>query len=282
MDHTEKVIERIRMVDRDSSSPEGADSDPVETEAQDVSVAERLHMDLEELRRQGFITPDAPRSQAAEEYRLIKRPLLKRALDREIDSGNGRSNLIMVTSALMGEGKTFTTFNLAMSVAMEYDHTVLLVDSDVIKPHLTRILKLEDRRGLVDVLLSPELDLSSVMVQTDIPKLRVVPAGQFHPRSTELLASRQMDRLAEEISQRYPERIIIFDTSPLLATTQPSVLTHVLGQVVMVVEAGHTPQRAIREAISFIDRSKPVWMILNKSGEEFGTGYGRYSYYGYG
>lgn len=281
MNHIEKAIERVRTADRESSSPGGAYSDPGGVEAQNVSVAERLNLDLEGLRGQGFITPDVPRSQSAEEYRLIKRPLLKRALNREVASSNERNNLIMVTSALMGEGKTFTAFNLAMSVVMEYDHTVLLVDADVVKPHLTRILGLEDRQGLVDVLLNPELDLSGVMIQTDIPNLRVVPAGQFHSRSTELLASRQMDRLAEEVSRRYPERIIIFDTSPLLATTQPSVLTHVLGQIVLVVEAGRTPQRAIKEAVSFIDRSKPVWMVLNKSGEEFGTGYGRYSYYGY-
>lgn len=282
MNHIEKAIERVRTADRESSSPGGAYSDPGGVEAQNVSVAERLNLDLEGLRGQGFITPDVPRSQSAEEYRLIKRPLLKRALNREVASSNERSNLIMVTSALMGEGKTFTAFNLAMSVVMEYDHTVLLVDADVVKPHLTRILGLEDRQGLVDVLLNPELDLSSAMIQTDIPNLRVVSAGQFHSRSTELLASRQMDRLAEEISRRYPERIIIFDTSPLLATTQPSVLTHVLGQIVLVVEAGHTPQRAIKEAVSFIDRSRPVWMLLNKSSGGFGTGYGRYSYYGYG
>lgn len=285
MRRMEVNLEKASTGDKPSPSGNlnnGTTDDASTHEAPPESRPETLHLNLEMLRARGFVTPDLPRSRAAEEYRLLKRPLLKRALDRKMAPEGERSNLIMVTSAMAGEGKTFNTFNLAMSMVMEYDHTVLLIDADLLKPQLTRILGLEGQPGLVDVLLRPELDFGEVMVRTDIPNFRVVPAGQYHSRSTELLASQQMERLAEEISRRYPERVIIFDTSPLLATSQPSVLAHIVGQIVLVVEAERTSQRAVVEALSLIDRSRPIWTVLNKSREMFGSGaYDRYYYYGY-
>ncbi|QBQ54476.1 XrtA-associated tyrosine autokinase [Nitrosococcus wardiae] len=293
MDSIEKAMQRMdaglgeEVSAGDKSSPfrsmkRGITEDTPTHEAPSKSRSKTLQLDLEMLRTRGFVTPDLPRSRAAEEYRLLKRPILKRALGHKLAPESERSNLIMVTSAVAGEGKTFNTFNLAMSMVMEYDHTVLLIDADLLKPQLTRTLGLEGQRGLVDVLLHPELDLGEVMIRTDIPNFSVVPAGQSHSRTTELLASQQMDKLAEEISRRYPERIVIFDTSPLLATSQPSVLAHIVGQIVLVVEAEHTPQRAVVEALSLLDRSKPIWMVLNKSRELFGSGTSdRYYYYGY-
>lgn len=227
------------------------------------------------LERQGLLIPEADRNLLAEEYRLIKRPLLMNAFGK-VSAGIERGNLVMISSALPGEGKTFTSFNLAMSMALELNSTVLLVDSDVIKPSLTRLLGLENQPGLTDVLLNSKMDLSDVIFPTDLPRLKVMPAGCNHVHSTELLASDQMGRLAQDLSERYPDRIVVFDAPPLLVTSEASVLAHQAGQILLVVEAAKTPQRVVKEAISRLNADKVIGMVLNKSRRSFRGGYGGY------
>lgn len=237
------------------------------------------YLNFETLRAKGYLTPHSAQSQLAEEMRLLKRPLLRNAF------GKGAApvrygNLISVTSALPGEGKTFTTLNLAMSMAMEMDTTVLMVDADVVKPSLTRLLGLEEEPGLIDVLVHPELDIGSVIVSTDMPKLRVIPAGRRHAHSTELLASDQMERIAVELSERYPDRVVVFDAPPLLVTSQAGVLSQLAGQIMVVVEAGRTPQTAVKDAVAHLDKDKVIGMVLNKGRRAFGTEYYYGGYYG--
>ena len=144
-----------------------------------VSSGAICKIDLELLELNGYLTPDSGRSRLAEEYQMIKRPLLMNAFGK----GAGhveRGNLVMLVSALPGEGKTFSCLNLAMSMTMERDTTVLIVDSDVLKPSLTRLLGLEDEPGLTDVLIDSHINLRDVIKNTDIPKLRVLPAGRPH------------------------------------------------------------------------------------------------------
>ncbi len=246
-----------------------------------VQSEKALRLNLVELGNQGFLTPDTLHSKRAEEYRILKRPLLMNAFGKtaaDVDNGN----LIMVTSALPGEGKTFTTINLAMSMAIEMDTTVLVVDSDVIKPSLTRTLELENRPGLIDILSDDSLELCSMIVKTDMPKLRVLPAGRPHLHSTELLASSHMRRLANELSERYANRVVLFDAPPLLATSQASVLARVVGQILVVVQSGKTSQSAIKAAVSQIDENKVIGMVLNQSHPSFNQEYygGYYGSYG--
>lgn len=253
--------------------------DTEQTAAEAEAEGRICHLNFETLRSQGYLTPQSAQSQLAEEMRLLKRPLLRNAF------GKGAApvrygNLISVTSALPGEGKTFTTLNLAMSMAMEMDTTVLMVDADVVKPSLTRLLGLEEEPGLIDVLIHPELDMGSVIVPTDLPKLRVIPAGRRHAHSTELLASDQMERIAIELSERYPDRVVVFDAPPLLVTSQAGVLSQLAGQIMVVVEAGRTPQSAIKEAVSHLDKDKVIGMVLNKGRRAFGTEYYYGGYYG--
>lgn len=237
------------------------------------------YLNFESLRSRGYLTPQSAQSQLAEEMRLLKRPLLRNAFGKgAVPVRHG--NLLSVTSALPGEGKTFTTLNLAMSMAMELDTTVLMVDADVVKPSLTRLLGLEEDPGLIDVLLHPELDIGSVIVPTDMAKLRVIPAGRRHAHSTELLASEQMERIAIELSERYPDRIVVFDAPPLLVTSQAGVLSQLAGQILVVVEAGRTPQSAIKEAVAHLDKDKVIGMVLNKGRRAFGTEYYYGGYYG--
>jgi receptor protein-tyrosine kinase len=235
-------------------------------------------INLARLHRMGVVAPDAEKSQIAEEFRIIKRPLIANAFGQgaaRVKNGN----LIMVTSALPGEGKSFCALNLAISMAMEMDRTVLLIDADVAKPRIPEYLGIHADKGLLDVLQDKDLKLSDVLVRTDIAKLTVLPAGRTYKRATELLASAAMTRLVADIGNRYPDRIILFDSPPLLATSESSVLATHMGQIVMVVEAERTSQEAVREALSHIQSCEVVGMLLNKTTPTPGADY-YYGYYG--
>ena len=233
-----------------------------------------IEIDLQLMHEKGMLVPSSGRTTIAEEYRQIKRPLIKNIINQSANLGC-EANLIMITSALPGEGKTFTAVNLAMSIAMELDHTCLLIDSDVAYPFL---LPRGKRKGLVDYLTDKSLELSDLMLRTNVPKLSILPVGQGENYATELLASGGMRDLAKELSERYHDRIIIFDSPPLLATTESRVLATLVGQVVVVVEALRTQQSAVKQAVEYLDHDKFISFILNKSRATAGHGY----YYGYG
>jgi protein-tyrosine kinase len=238
--------------------------------------ARRTELDLNRLAARGFVTPNAPKSQLADEFRVIKRPIIRNALARDA-SGKNR-NLVMVTSALPAEGKTFTAVNLAMSVAMEYDHTVLLIDGDVAHPTLPSLLGVPSEPGLLDLLTRDDIDVSDALVRTNVDKLTVLPAGSRHRRATELLASEQMANLLHELALRYSDRIIIFDSPPLLATTEARVLASLMGQIIMVVAADTTTQNTVNQALATIESCEIVMMMLNKARQtEVGSYYGYYT-----
>ena len=260
-----------------------APSQPVSAPATDSAealISRQINIDFALLRARGLLTSDDERSSLAEEYRMIKRPLLANAFgSNPVKNGN----LIMVTSSLPGEGKTFTTINLAISIAMELDRTVLLVDADVAKPRMPEYLGFSADHGLLDILRQGTRDLSNVILRTNIDKLSILPAGRTYARATELLASEAMDRLIAELANRYPDRLVIFDSPPLLATSEASVLASHMGQIVMVAEVDKTPKNALREALSRLDGACDViGMVLNKSASHNAGGYGYYGYGGYG
>jgi protein-tyrosine kinase len=237
----------------------------------------RIDIDLERLKARGFVTPDAPKSQIADEFRVIKRPIIHNAR-RTAASAIRNGNLIMVTSALPGEGKTFTAINLALSVAMELDTTVLLVDGDVAHPELPRVLGTPGSPGLLELLTTNELDVSDAIVRTNVDNLSVLPAGAHHRRATELLASEQMAIVLHELATRYPDRIVIFDSPPLLPTTEARALAQHMGQIVMVVAADSTRQHAVNLALATIENCDIVLMMLNKADKtDVGTYYGYYA-----
>ena len=240
---------------------------------------EVARLNVAALQAAGMLTPDAGDSAIAEEFRHIKRPLLDNAFGRNamlVDNGN----VIMVTSALPEEGKTFVTMNLAVSFAMELDKTVLLVDADFMKESATRLFHAEKDVGLLNAIVDSGVRLEDVIQRTDVPKLSFLPAGRFRGKATELFASGKMRQITQELATRYEDRIILLDSPPLLATTEAVVLAGLMGQVVMVVEAGKTKQARVKEAIERIHPDKPVGMVLNKSRGASGSGY-YYGYYGY-
>lgn len=233
------------------------------------------------LRQRGVLTPDAGRSRLAEEYRLIKRPLIANAFGQGGHVALPNGNMIMVTSSLPQEGKSFTAVNLAISLASELENTVLLIDADVARLDMgssgvMKYLGLKAGRGLIDVLIDPSIPLSEVLIKTEIDKLTVLPAGKGVPHATELLASAAMQAFVDDISKRYHDRIVVFDTPSLLSTSEAAVLASYMGQVVLVVEAEKTPQGAVTESLSYLRDCAYVGMVLNKAPSRAGVGVGDY------
>ena len=245
-----------------------------------VATSRCVDLDLAMLQANGIVTPNAPRSHIADEFRVIKRPLLSNAMGRGA-AALPHANLIMVTSAVAGEGKSFTSVNLAMSIAAELDHTVMLVDADVARPSILSMLGLPPGPGLLD-LLEGKADMSGVLMKTNIDKLTILPSGTPHARATELLASDAMRVLLDDISKRYQDRIVIFDSPPLILTTEARVLASQMGQVILVVHAGKTLQADVQHALATIEACPVKMMLLNQLPADSKSGYGYGYHYGHG
>lgn len=240
------------------------------------STSKPIAIDLPRLASMGYLTPDLPRSQIADEFRVIKRPLLMNVHGKSAAPVE-RANLIMVTSSLPGEGKTFVSVNLAISMAMELDKTVLLIDADVSRPSVLSRIGLQQAPGLLDVLADPSVQLSDVMLRTNIDGLSILPAGAPRGQATEMLASESMNRLLLDMADRYPDRILVFDAPPLLPSTESRVLATHMGQVIVVVEAEQTSQKTVAQAMATVESCPVVMTLLNKaSRSEVGFYYGYY------
>jgi receptor protein-tyrosine kinase len=241
-----------------------------------TKASRQFAVDRNRLRALGLITPDGERTPLAESFRRIKRQILANV--EKPKPGAPSANLVLVTSALAGEGKTFCAVNLAISMAKERDRTVLLVDADVAKRSVPRVLGLHPERGLMEVLLDRQVDLADVLWKTDIGGLTVLPAGTSHHHSTELLASDAMRNLLREMAERHPDRVVVFDSPPLLAASESGALASHVGQIVVVVEAGRTSESVLKHALGRIDASRVTGLLLNK----VETAPHEYSYDAYG
>ncbi|MDH3589740.1 MAG: XrtA-associated tyrosine autokinase [Gammaproteobacteria bacterium] len=224
-----------------------------------------IELDHEKLAKDGVTPYSDTANTVVDEFRRIKRPLLQAAFENADESQDeaARKNLILVASALSTEGKTFTAMNLAMSIALERDRTVVLVDADVAKAHISRILEIEERPGLMDLLQDHTIDIGDVLLQTDMPSLRIIPAGKHHRHAAEMLSSQRMEAITEELSTRYSDRVIVFDSPPLLQASEAQALAPLVGQIILVVHAGQTPQRAVLGALDLL-HDCDVRVVLNK------------------
>lgn len=267
---------------REISAPDG------EATGGQHSVARRVvHLDRAALVRAGFLPPDHKQRQIADQFRHVKRPLLAAALGRGTEPlENGR--MIMLASSLPGEGKTFVSVNLALSMSLERDISVLLVDADVAKPHISRLFGVDSEPGLLEALQDDRIDVESLILPTDIPKFSILPAGKPIETATELLASRRMQTVVAKLaSSQDRSRVVIFDSPPLLLTSESRVLAQPMGQIVLVIHAGKTPQHAVHDAIAVLGENKPISLLLNQSDAVSEAGYyyrdgtyGEYARYG--
>ena len=241
-----------------------------------VNRSDQINIDFNILQKKGFLNPFVPSISLSEQYRYLKQPLLANAFP-ESDNGIKNRNLLLITSSLSKEGKTYTALNLALSMAMEKSIKVLLIDGDVASPDIANILNITERPGLIEYLDGKILNINQILLRTNLPGLSVIPSGSTHRYSTELLSSHVMKQLAADLSTRYSDRIVIFDSPPVLAASQASVLATLVGQIVMVVKAETTPQTIVQDALQKIDNCDVIGMLLNQSVP--GKGNGSY-YYG--
>lgn len=240
-------------------------------------------IDQQQLIKAGLLAPFGHAVPIADEFRRIKRPLIANATRPPSAESADPMNVIMITSALPNAGKTFCSMNLALSMSLERELNVLLVDADVAKRHISRELGLAEAPGLIDLLLDESGRLDESLVRTDMNDIQVLPAGRGHPQATELLASDRMSEIIHELATRYSDRIIILDSPPLLITSEAQALASQVGQIALVVEAGETTQQALLQTIEVLDSEKAINCILNKSrhSSQFGYYGGDYGYYGY-
>lgn len=278
MSIVEKAVEKLRNRQPEPPAAPAAEAVP----AHSAPTIERLsakaraaepategappwHVDLAALERAGLLPAgEEANDRLADELRRIKLPLMDNAIGK---GGKAwpHAGRIVVTSAVPGEGKSFTAMNLALSLACELDFEVLLVDGDIPKSHITRALGLEGRPGLMDALVDERRQPAELIVRTDVPNLLVVPVGRRHPLTTELFGSLRMEHVLEELGGRHLRRLVVFDSSPLLATPESQVLAAHMGQVVMVVAAGRTGQHAVDSALQSLSGEQYVGLLLNMS-----------------
>lgn len=278
----EKVISTLEQAS-DQEINQGSQHVEVSPTSQDPSSqppdqAPDIFIDGENLLSRGYMFDAGTRKVTQEEFRQIKRKLLNNAFGGASKTLNN-SNLIMVSSSNPNEGKTFISINLALSIALEQDKTVLLVDADVLRPSINRELRFEPKTGLLEYLLGEVTDVSDVIYSTNIHNLKIIPSGEPHHLTNELLASNKMEQLAKELSSRYPDRIVIFDCPPILGITETPVLSNLMGQAVIVVEESKTKIGDVKAAASMLNEEMAIGIVMNKTLKSTKDLYG---YYGYG
>ncbi len=282
MDILEKALEKSDQLDV-SDINNSVTKNKVKPKVEKVAPPTKrsVTIDWDKLVAMGYLSSEQGNSGLSEEYRIIKRPLIHNAFGKAA-KGIERSNLILVTSSIPEEGKTFTAINLALSIANERDKNVLLIDADVAKPSIAKRLGITGSPGLTEYLENSDLDFSDISLATDIPGLQIIPAGKRHSFSTELLSSDRMAQFVTELSEHCKDRIVIFDSPPLLAATQAEVLATLVGQIVLVVGAEMTMQGTVQDAVKKLEDCDVVLALLNKAKHGLSMNYYGYGQYGAG
>ncbi len=242
---------------------------------------EKHGINRQHLRDQGLIVPEGSVTALLEEFRIVKRQLLYNAGQLGQQGMGSASQRILVCSPHPGEGKSFTSVNLALAIAAEKESEVLLVDADFAKPSVLSMLGLPGGPGLMDALANPDIDVADCVIGTDVSGLWILPAGSATTSDSEYLSSSRTAAVLERLTQGAPHRIVIFDSPPALAASPAAELAKYVGQAVLVARADRTGQGALEDAVSLLSACPNIQLLLNgvhfsPSGRRFG------SYYGYG
>lgn len=237
-------------------------------------------LDRSLMAEQGYLVPGGPVTGLGEEFRIIKRELLAGIKGKQGRQAVPNGNVVLITSAHPGDGKTFCAINLALSLAAENDLEVLLVDADFAKPGIPEALGVPGDKGLMDALIDPTIAIEDMIVRTDMPGLAILPAGGSSVQDAEYLASSRTDAVISALVSGRPDRVILFDSPPLLAASVASVLAAHVGQTILVVRADRTTETALRDAAGLLNGCAHVQLLLNgvkfsASGRRFGTYYGK-------
>jgi protein-tyrosine kinase len=248
-----------------------------ETGASSGEIRVGTSIDAVSLERAGMVDWSRTRSRISEEFRLVQRQILRSAFGPGAEPGF--SNLLMVTSARPGEGKSFMSINMAGSIARQGDNHVLLVDADSKRDSVCYNLGLAQARGLLDLVADPKLDPAPLIVHSPIDRLSVLPIGRERERSAELFSTKEMTRLIQNLGRRYADRLLILDAPPCLSTSDPAVLAQVVGQILFVVEADRTQRDEVEASLDLIQACPTITMVLNKQKISSRYTFGAYSSY---
>lgn len=280
MSFVENTIKKLK----DSSKPSQPAVAPVEVPPLAPAPAPptkpprlELRLDRAGLQGAGMLPPEHERVMFDQQFRQIKRPILAGAFRRD-GVAEPNANVVMLASAVPGEGKSFMSVNLALSLAVERDMKVVLIDGDMIRPRLSQVLGLEAEPGLMDVLVDPALNLQDMLIQTDIPSLSLIPAGRSSEHATELLSSDRARKLFSDLASAVPNRLVVIDSPPVLLTTESQALAELSGQVILVVKAGSTSRSLVSDALDKLRVCRSVSLVLNQSLLSFESRY-KYGYY---
>ena len=235
-------------------------------------------IDAVALERAGMVDWSRTRSRVSEEFRLVQRQILRNAFAPP-GADPGFSNLLMVTSARPGEGKSFTAVNLAGSIARQGNHHVLLVDADSKRDSICYPMGLADAPGLLDLAANPKLDPGPMIVKTPIDQLSILPIGRERERSPVLFSSQDMIKLIQSLGRRYADRLLVLDAPPCLSTSDPAVLAPVVGQILFVVEAERTQRGEIEASLDLLQACPTIALVLNKQQISSRYTFGAYSSY---
>jgi protein-tyrosine kinase len=258
------------MVSPETEAPAARHADP------ETAVSSYV-IDAQALERAGMIGATGNRTRVTEELRLIQRQIIRTAFGP--GSEPGFSNILLISSARPGEGKSFMAINLAGSIARQGDNHVLLVDADSKRESLCHFLGIAQRSGVLDLAADPRLDPGSMITKTAIERLSVLPVGRARDRSAELIAADDMTRLIKTLGRRYTDRLLILDAPPCLSTSDPAVLSQVVGQVLFVVEAERTQRSEIEASLDLIQACPTITLALNKQKVTARYTFGAYSSY---
>jgi len=252
---TREAVDALRM---DRSPPQGPHVPEV------TPAASRM-----DPRLQIFTEPNAI---AGEAFKMLRAKILTRKAD-------SRPRSIMITSPQPMDGKTMVSANLAISIARGINEYVVLVDCDLRRPSMHKLLGINAQTGIREY-LEQGTSVADYMVKTPIDKLTLLPAGKPAPNPSELLSSEKMHQLVEELKARYQDRYVIFDATPAQFSAETSFLASMVDAVIVVVRAGKTAKPLLLDAVEIIGRDKILGLVFNASTEtlkEYGYYYEYYS-----
>ncbi|MBU6497231.1 MAG: hypothetical protein KGJ41_05485 [Rhodospirillales bacterium] len=236
-------------------------------------------LDMAALEKAGLVVGHKVRTRISEEFRISVGHIL-RSMHANYSPGRGAPNVIMVTSARPGEGKSFSTLNLAGSIAQHAQRDVIMVDVDAKQRSISAELGLSERPGLLDLSSNTALRIEDVVIRTAIPHLSFIGIGSGHTVSAEISPTRPVTTLVERIARRYPNAVVLLDAPPCLSTSDPSTLAPFVGQIVLVVEAERTQRNEVVAALDLIKACPSVTLMLNKIKLTTSYTFGAYHYFG--
>ena len=236
-------------------------------------------LDMAALEKSGLVVGHKVRTRISEEFRITVGHLL-RSMQANYSPGRGAPNVIMITSARPGEGKSFSSLNLAGSIAQHTQREVLLMDVDAKQRSISSQLGLTDRPGLLDLSNNPSLRIEDVIIKTSIPHLSLMPVGSGQSGGLDITQTRPVTTLVERIARRFPNSVVLLDAPPCLSTSDPSTLAPFVGQIVLVVEAERTQRNEVIAALDLIKSCPSVTLMLNKIRLTTSYTFGAYHYFG--